>query len=354
VTGAHDVIDNDLNNNGALFGTSLPLVSAFGSPGVLDEFNATLDANAVPNSLARPGVVGVTGRILTLLLPGPAPLVMKDLPKDLQGFLPNLTWLLGVGRGLSSAEVKYLNLVHYLAVFNWSLAPPAAGATLNYDDWMLQYGEQLYRYFVDLFSGNFIDRNGNAVKFDLSASDFQTPAQLPQTIISNSPAIAGEMVSVLVEYLGDEVFQVPCSVNASGTPNNYQTYTCYRANVIQTYLGDPPPVLQFRLASGFDESPLVSKIIASASSAAQKQIASAAGGLVRGGGVAAVNNEVIAEVLSSLLGTLAKKFVEKACYVILSNVLNGLDDSLLDVQEVLRALGEIYGVKTLPGSAMRG
>ncbi len=71
--------------------------------------------------------------------------------------------------------------------------------------WLNQFGTALKTYMTDLFAGQFVDRNGNALSFDLN-SLVAAPTGLDLKQIS--PQLAGAIVSVLVEFLGDQLFGV--------------------------------------------------------------------------------------------------------------------------------------------------
>jgi hypothetical protein len=97
----------------------------------------------------------------------------------------------------------YYHHVNYLARLNrnddiWKHSGP--------QQWFDHFGRALALYMADLFAGKFIDRNGTKVSFDFKRliKDFTSfdPKQM-------SPHLAGALVSALVEFLGDVLFQVP-------------------------------------------------------------------------------------------------------------------------------------------------
>jgi hypothetical protein len=340
----HGEIDDCLDGNLDVFQNCfLPLVGNLAtrkSQGVLDLFNSGLNSSTI-----RPGAIMLDSEILQNLLPTSelTNISQASLPKVLQPFFHFFDFfdpIFSKTRALTKAQVHHLNLVHALARFEWSeFVKP--GEEDKYEDWIQKYAEELYRYYVDLFAGKFVDRNGNVIKFDLSLSDLQNPKAAPQMIATSSPAVAGEMVSILAEFLGDTAFQVPFNlVPASPPKTTKDDFTCYRAQVISLTLKDNP----IQTPAGILYTNLVGKIIASASSAAQKQVAAASGGLVRGAGVVAVNNEVLAEVVSSLLGSLAKKFVEKASFELLKTFIANYGDTP-EGAAILKALEYIYGTQ---------
>jgi hypothetical protein len=72
-----------------------------------------------------------------------------------------------------------------------------------------------------------------------------------------------------------------------------------------------------------DYSDLIGKLVASAGSQADKCIRSILGGVIRGISIASLQNEVIAEVVSAMAGTLAKKVVENVTYLALTGFIGG-------------------------------
>lgn len=300
----------------------------------------------------------------------------------------------------------------------------------NQQKWFATYGSQLTTYMVDLFSNRFLDRNGTRIAFDLknTVADLMS---LDQKL--DAPQLAGALVSVLVEFLGDTLFQVPfysadisaayrsyaenCNksntlladlhalssaiqtgtlaaasapligfpstadvqvpwavVSQAETPTSlvqdYKTrmvltkisdldgqylgaltslsnasqtlddieaeksdlekqFTCFRAQVIKDYLhcifisNDP----QHQATCGrfpddtasvdpnkTDYAELVGKLTSAGGTTAEKSVRSIVGALIRGVSIAALQNEVIAEVVGSLAGTLAKKVMERVVY----------------------------------------
>jgi hypothetical protein len=58
----------------------------------------------------------------------------------------------------------------------------------------------------DLFAGQFVDRNGTALSFNLSGLATALTSLDPKQV---SPQLAGGIASAFVEFLGDELYQVP-------------------------------------------------------------------------------------------------------------------------------------------------
>src|SRR5262249_14954738 len=118
--------------------------------------------------------------------------------------------------------------------------------------------------------------------------------------------LAGQLVHVLIEFAGDVAFRVAASVSGGADPD--VSYTCAKAGVITTAIkgvklnGD---------AGGTDYSELVASVWVYAARHAESASGAALGAVVRGGGLAGINNEVVAEAISSALGGLAKKAAEK-------------------------------------------
>jgi hypothetical protein len=94
--------------------------------------------------------------------------------------------------------------------------------------WFNQFGDGLKQYLMDLFGNEFVDRNGTAVTFDLKSITTDVLGlnvkQLSQDTKQVAPQLAGGIVSALVEFLGDELFQVPFySSNALAAYRDYRT-----------------------------------------------------------------------------------------------------------------------------------
>jgi hypothetical protein len=69
--------------------------------------------------------------------------------------------------------------------------------------------------------------------------------------------------------------------------------------------------------TGEDYSALVTAVVGYAARRAEKTVRATVGGLVRGGGIAAINNEVAAESVAATAASLAKKASERLTYGIL-------------------------------------
>ncbi len=97
----------------------------------------------------------------------------------------------------------YYRQINYLTRLNptddiWQGAGPQR--------WFTQFATALKSYLSDLFAGQFVDRNGTAVSFNLDNLSAASTSLDPKQI---SPQLAGGIVSALVEFLGDQLFQVP-------------------------------------------------------------------------------------------------------------------------------------------------
>jgi hypothetical protein len=93
--------------------------------------------------------------------------------------------------------------------------------------WYDQFADSLKRYLLDLFGGEFVDRGGNAVSFDLKSITTDLLSfnlkQVSQDTKQIAPQLAGGIITALVEFLGDELFQVPLySSDALGAYRDYR------------------------------------------------------------------------------------------------------------------------------------
>jgi hypothetical protein len=319
--------------------------------------------------------------------------------------------------------------VHYLARLN---AGDPIWKGQKQKAWFEAFGAGLSGYMTELFSGRFVDRNGTGVGFDLKGA-LADLAKLDQKHVA--PQLAGAIVTVLCEFLGDELFPVPfyssdilktyrdyrdkdasktgtlaslkklADAVTSGTISEADAYellgikgkgsqpvifdkllqqgketpviasttarallrrmdqldsdylagllevarlgalldsvevakksdlqykfTCFKCKVIQKHLvdnfiPDKRPGKQGEAGrekdSGrltgdkADYSDLLGKLVAFGGTTAEKSVRSLVGGLIRGVAIASLQNEVVAEVVASFAGTLAKKLVEWISY----------------------------------------
>jgi hypothetical protein len=125
----------------------------------------------------------------------------------------------------------------------------------------------------------------------------------------------------------------------AGSSDVLKTSTCFKAGVITDRLTDefvPDSTAQGtpgRAPAGdtgrldgkkTDYADLVGKLVAFAGTSAEKSVRSLVGGLVRGVAIASLQNEVLAEVIDGLAGTLAKKLVEA---VVCRGLMSFIDDT---------------------------
>lgn len=96
----------------------------------------------------------------------------------------------------------YFGQIRHLARMN---RKDAIWQGANQETWFKEFGPALKGYLTELFCGRFVDRNGVRVAFDLDI-DLST---LSQDLIQVAPQVAGAFVAILVEFLGDQAFQVP-------------------------------------------------------------------------------------------------------------------------------------------------
>jgi hypothetical protein len=217
---------------------------------------------------------------------------------DRQQLLPSL-----LGNRISLGELRYLRVLPQLANLDWGYDVADAGLRSRL--------QQLRIYFVEFFHGRFKDRNGDT----LTPSGTFNPFQI-------SPELAGQLVHVLIEFTGDAAFGVPVYVPGNASPDI--SYTCTKAAVITTSIqptfvpGDPAQT---------DYSDLIGWVVGYAARQADASTRAAVGGLIRGGGLAGINNEVVAEAIAAVLGGLAKKVAEKIAYETLTRFIadNGIN-----------------------------
>ncbi len=163
--------------------------------------------------------------------------------------------------------------------------------------------QQLTGYYIELFHGRFRDRNGLRIGFAGGTDGRFDAADL-------SPASAGTMFRVFVEYIGDKLFRVPLG---NLDKSKLLSFTCAKAGVIGTAISG------VKLnGTGADYSDVVAGVVGYAARRAETTVRATVGGLVRGGGIAAINNEVVAESVAASAASLAKKASERLTYGILT------------------------------------
>jgi hypothetical protein len=94
-----------------------------------------------------------------------------------------------------------------------------------------------------------------------------------------------------------------------------------------------------------DYAGLVGELVGFGGRAAEKSVRSAVSGLIRGIAMASLQNDVIAEIVAALAGTLAKKLVESVTYNAFRHYI--VDDVSVDAgtkRSVLGLLAEIHGL----------
>jgi hypothetical protein len=135
-------------------------------------------------------------------------------------------------------------------------------------------------------------------------------------------------------------------------------FTCFKTGVIRDYMinqfiPDPRPGKQgaagrdrdtARLSGDTtDYSDLLGRLVAFGGETAEKSVKSLVGGLIRGIAIAALQNELIAEFVASLAGTLAKKLVESITYQAYQQFIDSSDIDPDAKRAVLNALGRFHG-----------
>jgi hypothetical protein len=114
-----------------------------------------------------------------------------------------MIWGPGLSNSIKWWRNSYFKQIFQLARLNWN---DPIWQEPNKQLWIQSFGANIVAYMTELFAGRFIDRNGVSIKFDLGL-DVSNLSSLSQFRIS--PDVAGAIVSVLIEFLGDQLFQVP-------------------------------------------------------------------------------------------------------------------------------------------------
>lgn len=96
------------------------------------------------------------------------------------------------------------NLFRFLTRMEWRNTEAWQGP--RSERWVRQYRSPMAYYLNELFSGRFVDRNGNKIGFSLGV-DLTSLTELSN--LKLSPELAGKVISTFIEFLGDMVFQVP-------------------------------------------------------------------------------------------------------------------------------------------------
>jgi len=165
------------------------------------------------------------------------------------------------------------------------------------------------------------------------------------------------------DYLTGLLGVAPLSALLDSIEGNQSTlqnkFTCFKTGVIRNdmvnrFIPDPRPGKQG--AAGRDQdtgrlsgdttdySDLLGRLVAFGGSTAEKSVRSLVGALIRGIAIAALQNEVIAEVVSSLAGTLAKKLVESLTYQAYQQFIDAPGTDPDAKRAVLNALAQFHGL----------
>jgi len=145
-----------------------------------------------------------------------------------------------------------------------------------------------------------------------------------------------------------------------GNQSDLQTrFTCFKTGVIQNdlvnlFIPDPRPGEQGAAGRDLDTgrltgdttdySDLLGSLVAFGATTAEKSVRSLVGGLIRGVAIASLQNEVMAELIASLTGTLAKKLVESLTYQALRQFIDDPGTDPDAKRAVLNALARFHGV----------
>lgn len=380
------------------------------------------------------GSIGVNAGMLEPLL---TELYVRPRRELLPGFLRNVAYVFYKDRGqrnISENEVAYANVLSYLARLDWKESDQWDAR--RGPEWAGTHSEPLSQYFVDLFHGRLIDRNGTALAFNFHAKDFSFDN------LEVSPKVAGQIVATLIEFLGDRLMGVPfyakgaleayekfrkveekksecfedikkietalAAIDESdwasivthasvpkqlarqtlgslaradqrlldaidtekelaevvrtienGTADQLTLFTCFKTTVIPEYLhciffnsmdGDTPvagsPDCDRGSIGGEEDfAGLVGAVTAFAARNAEKNVRSLVGGLIRGSSIVSLNNEVLAEVIGSTAGTLAKKTAEFLTWQFLSRFVqdvNVMKDDPKAKRSILKFLRHLH------------
>ena len=89
-------------------------------------------------------------------------------------------------------------------------------------------------------------------------------------------------------------------------------------------------------------------MVAYAGATAEKSIRSILGGVIRGVAIASLQNEVLAEVVSAIAGTLAKKIAEHFMYTWLNQFISSSNTTATDPQKAaaMNHFSEVMGILT--------
>lgn len=191
------------------------------------------------------GSVGLSGAAVEQLLPENDVRVTSGL---FPGFLRRVSYLFArtalLNRRVLENEPKFLNKLSFLSRLDWRESDEwQSGSGL----WMQVNGTPLSQYFVEFFSGRFVDRNGMSIATSFNLGELQFDQ------LEVSPKLAGQIVNVLIEFLFDRKFGIPFYSGST-----LETYRNYRATAAgQTQLTADISALETALKTE-DWTPLVS------------------------------------------------------------------------------------------------
>jgi len=209
--------------------------------------------------------------------------------------------------------------------------------------WLDTNFKKLTKYLAQLVEGSFIDRNGTKLAFSLNlVQSLKDSATVSTNIGAESPQIAGEIIYALVEYLGDQEFQVPCYDPGKA---NYKNYTCYVADVIKVVIDDAP---EWRYVDEHGVTQkvydVVGAVIAYASKTFEAAVKTLAGSLIRGVSVVGLNNEAIAEIIATAFSVAGKKVMEAFTREVLAEFIKSPDVGADFKSKVFESLKELLNV----------
>jgi hypothetical protein len=205
--------------------------------------------------------------------------------------------------------------------------------------------------------------------------------KLPQGA-QESPVVASGVARMVLrkidqldsDYLTGLAGVAPLSASLDSIEGNksdlQNKFTCFKTGVIQSnmvnmFIPDPRPGKQGaagrdqdtgRLAGDTtDYSDLLGTLVTFGGTSAEKSVRSLVGGLIRGIAIASLQNEVMAEVVAALAGTLAKKLVESLTYQAYQQFIDAPGTDPDAKRAVLNALAQFHGLlPALPRRIMAG
>lgn len=184
--------------------------------------------------------------------------------------------------------------------------------------------------FGSIGSVGFVSRGGQSFQFpalqatiDISAA---RPLKLPKLEYS---AVATDLISIIAEASGDEMFGVPAVSNATGVGLGYIKYE-------QGKMKDAASVTPERFAT-----------IESISHGVEAGTVTIVGKVVRGAGFVALNNEAIASAIETFFGAATKKISEKVSWCTMASLNDEKDPNPKPASAAHKTIARQYKLITL-------